>query len=224
MSFERLESRAPATGDVAKSRGPQRPAARALTDPLLLTGLFLFALLLRAMVWVGYPTPGDDAFIVFRVARNLAAGVGFVFNPGERVQAVSSPLYGLLAGGAWWLAGERAAIPALQGVGVLADSLAAVVLAILVSSSTRGRGLRVRPAGLLAGALYAGCSSSVLVAPRGLETGLYTCSIAAAFLALQRERVRVCLLASIACALLRPEGVFVPFVVLAARFARTRRV
>lgn len=38
----------------------------------------------------------DDAFIVYRYAGNLARGLGFVFNPGERVEGVSCFLWTLL--------------------------------------------------------------------------------------------------------------------------------
>src|SRR5262245_8954649 len=37
----------------------------------------------------------DDAFIVYRYARNLAHGAGFVFNPGERVEGVTCFLWTL---------------------------------------------------------------------------------------------------------------------------------
>ena len=38
----------------------------------------------------------DDAFITFRYSRNLLAGNGFVYNPGQRVQGTTTPLYTLL--------------------------------------------------------------------------------------------------------------------------------
>jgi hypothetical protein len=38
----------------------------------------------------------DDSFITMRYARNLATGVGFVFNPGERVLGDTCPGFGLL--------------------------------------------------------------------------------------------------------------------------------
>jgi hypothetical protein len=40
----------------------------------------------------------DDAFICFRYAANLADGLGPVFNPGDRVEGVSNPLWTLLLG------------------------------------------------------------------------------------------------------------------------------
>lgn len=37
----------------------------------------------------------DDAFVTYRYAQNLAAGRGFVFNPGEAVLGTSAPYHGL---------------------------------------------------------------------------------------------------------------------------------
>jgi hypothetical protein len=41
----------------------------------------------------------DDPFITFRYAQNLRAGLGFVYNPGERVLSTTTPLYTLLLAG-----------------------------------------------------------------------------------------------------------------------------
>ncbi|MCC6955740.1 MAG: hypothetical protein IT316_03030, partial [Anaerolineales bacterium] len=72
--------------------------------PLLLpAGIFLLALIARTL-------PGartiDDSYITYRYARNILAGAGFVFNPGERVMGTTTPLYtalmvaaGLVSGG-----------------------------------------------------------------------------------------------------------------------------
>ena len=38
----------------------------------------------------------DDPFITFRYADNLAAGLGFVYNPGERILSTTTPLFTLL--------------------------------------------------------------------------------------------------------------------------------
>ena len=48
--------------------------------------------LIAAIVFPVY----DDAFIVFRYARNLALGNGFVYESGEHVLGVTSPAYGML--------------------------------------------------------------------------------------------------------------------------------
>jgi hypothetical protein len=39
----------------------------------------------------------DDAFIIFRYAKNLVAGHGFVYNPGERVLGTTAPLWGMVS-------------------------------------------------------------------------------------------------------------------------------
>lgn len=42
------------------------------------------------------PFTGDDAYITFRYARNIAAGLGFVYNQGEYVLGTSTPLLTLI--------------------------------------------------------------------------------------------------------------------------------
>ena len=61
--------------------------------PYLLISLFLLAVLARV---VPGPRTIDDAYITFRYARNLLAGHGFVFNPGEQVLGTTTPVYTLL--------------------------------------------------------------------------------------------------------------------------------
>jgi len=67
--------------------------------------LLITLLLLSVLVdlgwhwWVGFIR--DDAFITFRYAKNLADGLGFVYNPGEHVYGTSSPGFALLM--AVWL-------------------------------------------------------------------------------------------------------------------------
>lgn len=54
--------------------------------------LALFALLVAMFKDWAY----DDPFITFRFARNLSNGVGFVYNPGQRVLSTTTPLFTLL--------------------------------------------------------------------------------------------------------------------------------
>jgi len=55
------------------------------------------ALLAAAAAWMAWLAvyQVDDAFIVYRYARDLARGDGFVFNPGERVEGVTCFLWTL---------------------------------------------------------------------------------------------------------------------------------
>jgi len=57
----------------------------------LLAGLLLYVAFHR---WAY-----DDPFITFRYADNLRSGLGFVYNPGERVLSTTTPLYTLLLAG-----------------------------------------------------------------------------------------------------------------------------
>ena len=45
----------------------------------------------------------EDAYITYRYAQNLAAGRGFVFNPGESLLGTSTPLYTLVLAAAGWV-------------------------------------------------------------------------------------------------------------------------
>jgi hypothetical protein len=114
--------------------------------PLLAAGLTVAA----ALVWANIlgTTPVDDAYISFRAAVNLARGFGPVFNPGERVESMTSPLWVAILGAAQrlgvgplaaWLplsllfaagAAALAALCALELGGVPAAVVAAVALAV----------------------------------------------------------------------------------------------
>ena len=49
------------------------------------------------------PHPIDDAYITFRYARNLAEGLGLVYNPGEWVLGTTTPLWAVLLGAGYRL-------------------------------------------------------------------------------------------------------------------------
>jgi hypothetical protein len=65
------------------------------------TRALLVALLIAAAAFMAYMAvyQVDDVFIVYRYARNLAQGHGFVFNPGEHVEGVTCFLWTLLLAG-----------------------------------------------------------------------------------------------------------------------------
>jgi hypothetical protein len=66
----------------------------------------------------------EDAYITYRYAQNLAAGRGFVFNPGERVLGTSTPFYTLLLAGAAVMGFDIVAVSSV----LFAGSLAATAL------------------------------------------------------------------------------------------------
>jgi hypothetical protein len=85
-------------------------------------GSFL-ALSLAGLVTVGiqfylWPHITDDAYISFRYAYHLASGEGLVFNPGERVEGFSNPLWTVLLGAL--LALTKIPVPDLaRGIGLI---------------------------------------------------------------------------------------------------------
>lgn len=67
-------------------------------ESTLITGAFLviFTYVFLANAWIG-----DDAYITFRVVDNFINGYGLTFNPDERVQAYTHPLWMLVLSAAY---------------------------------------------------------------------------------------------------------------------------
>ncbi len=100
--------------------------------PPVLVALFA-AFVLRA-AWVS-----DDAYITFRTVENLARGLGPVWNPGERVQAFTHPLWMLLLAAGRLVTGELYFTSlALSLVG---STLAVYLVATRVATSPQGAAL-----------------------------------------------------------------------------------
>ena len=69
-------------------------------EVLLVFGFVLPAILLAVNMWRVHSFTVDDSFISFRYARNLARGLGLVYNPGEHIEGYTNFLFTvLLAGG-----------------------------------------------------------------------------------------------------------------------------
>jgi len=67
-----------------------------MSRPQVSVLLFLMMVAAAAQGWFFAGSLIDDAFIFFRYADNLLAGLGPVFNAGERVEGFTSPLWLLL--------------------------------------------------------------------------------------------------------------------------------
>jgi hypothetical protein len=136
-----------------------------LTSYALPLSIFLLALFLRLL-------PGermvDDAYITFRYARNLVNGLGFVYNPGERVMGTTTPLYTLLMAGLSFILRTQNFPAIALWVNALAD---AVTCVLLVHLGERLSGQR--RVGVAAGLLYAVAAFSVTFAIGGMETSIY---------------------------------------------------
>ena len=140
-----------------------KPRSRSIILPL---AIFFFALSTRL---IPGPRTIDDAFITYRYARNILAGEGFVYNPGEQVLGTTTPLYTLtLVALGTLTGGTEANFPMIAlSINALADALTALLLWKL------GERLGYKIAGAAAALVWASAPFSVTFAIGGLETSLY---------------------------------------------------
>lgn len=158
----------------------------------------------------------EDAFISLRYAENLAAGLGPVYNPGERVFGASSPLYVLFLGGI--LALRLPAIPVSHVLAVGADGL---TMFLWTRWLLRETGCT---SGAVGFALFFGLwPVGVQVSAGGMETSFALLVMTLALLAEIEDRPRAasCWLGVLCW--LRPEGVLAILVLVGTRWRRSGR-
>ena len=90
-------------------------------------GLALLALAWAAVTIIATAWQCDDAYITFRSASNLVGGEGLVWNPGERVQPFTSPLWMFVAALCQGIAGEVYFSTLVASVLLAVASLTAIV-------------------------------------------------------------------------------------------------
>lgn len=117
----------------------------------------------------------DDALITFRYLDNLAAGLGLVYNPGERLEAFSSPLFVALLAPARLLGANLFVAAAALGL-----MFALVELGLLTALLGRFGGVPL--AAIVAGVLFAGDRIVQVWATGGLETSSYAALVSASLL------------------------------------------
>jgi len=79
----------------------ERLADASVTRLVRASLLLLFSYIFLANAWMG-----DDAYITYRVVWNFVHGYGLTFNPDERVQAYTHPLWMLVMSGAHFVTRE----------------------------------------------------------------------------------------------------------------------
>jgi arabinofuranosyltransferase len=171
--------------------------------------------------WLKFYSYQDDAFIFFRYAENALSGQGLVFNPGERVEGFSSPLWLLLL----VLAGAAGLSP-LHAAGIFG---ALATLAVVLLSIRDAR--RCGPPGPLS---FLAPIGLVLFFPflawsvSGMETSLFTALVWGALSGHRIARaegrrpgrdVGFCLAGAV---LTRPEAVLLVLAFLADEFVAAR--
>ncbi|MBU0704568.1 MAG: hypothetical protein KKC18_11955, partial [Chloroflexi bacterium] len=168
------------------------------TEWLLIAGLLAVALLARL-------APGermvDDAYITFRYARNIVAGRGFVYNPGERVLGTTTPLYTLLLAGLALATGSRDFPTLALAVNALAG---AASVGLLYGLGKRLVG-HAAPA-VAAALLWAVAPYSATFAVGGMETDLTITLLLAAAYAHVTGRPRALAVLSALALLARPDA------------------
>jgi hypothetical protein len=166
----------------------------------------LVALLARLLTG---PHAIDDAYITFRYARNLAEGLGLVYNPGEWVLGTTTPLWAILLGAGYKLG--LTDLPWLAtSVSAMCDAASAALLVQF--------GLRMgwRPAGAaLIGLAWALNPMSIAFATGGMETSLFVV-LSLVILGLTARSSHLPLAAGLAgmATLVRPEGALLAAVVV----------
>lgn len=161
-------------------------------SPRIVLGLGLIALVLLGVAFRDYVQ--DDVFITYVYARNLADGVGFVFNPGEAVQGTTTPLWTLI------MAGVHLITSNLLHAGNLLSAVLLGLTGLLAFMLLGGR---------LAGAAAAGLimTSPLHYASFGMETLLYCALLCAAFLLWKRDQRAWAMVAAAALTWTRADGV-----------------
>ena len=138
----------------------------------------------------------DDPFITYRYARNLVNGLGFVYNPGERVLSTTTPLYVLVL---------AALSPLTLNLPHLSNLFGAFCLAcgglLLWSMATSSEASVAGWAGLV---LYPGFP--LLVSTLGSEIPFYLMLCLAALASYARQWYPVAAISVALATLARPDG------------------
>jgi hypothetical protein len=160
----------------------------------------------------------DDAWISFRYAANLADGAGLVFNEGERVEAISNPLWTFLVAVPY-----KVGLPLERTVWVV--GLLCAVAAVWMTAALVRRITGSEVLGAVAGVALALTTHFMRSSLNGLETCLYTALLVAALSCLLSEHRLARLgfgLAVTGVALTRFEGHIVAVILLVGLFALRR--
>ncbi|MBT3241268.1 MAG: hypothetical protein HON98_11445 [Chloroflexi bacterium] len=161
--------------------------------------IFSFAVVARL---VPGPRSIDDSFITFRYARNILAGEGFVYNPGEQVLGTTTPLYTLAMSGLGFISGGiNANFPQIAMViNALLDGFSTVFLLLI------GKKIGAHWAGIGAAIAWSIAPWSVSFAIGGMETSLYIFLLLGAWTAYIYQYYSLTSLAAAFAILTRPEA------------------
>ena len=172
---------------------------------LLVTSAILYTLLSQ---WAY-----DDPFITYRYSNNLARGLGFVYNPGERILSTTTPLFAMLLGLLHYISSD---LPRLANI-IGAVSLALGGLFLWDLSRTWNTPI----AGWAALLLYP--TFTLPAVTIGSETPLYIALCLGALMFYARQRYYLTAVFAALAVLARPDGVLVPVILGVDYLLRIRR-
>jgi arabinofuranosyltransferase len=156
----------------------------------------------------------DDAFISYRYAAHLVDGLGLVWNPGERVEGFSNPLWTLLVGAGLALGFDAEAVGHVLGVlGGLA------ILACTIWLARLWLPVDVRWLAPLALWPVAGSTALVYWSTAGLETALFVALAMASVVAFAKARFGWMALGLALVTLTRMDGVLLAAVLFGFQLA-----
>ncbi len=116
--------------------------------------------------------PLDDAYIYLQYIKNIVAGKGFCFNPGDVSFGVTSFLYTIFSALVDWVVPFVPAMGAMQWAGIFWFLVLIYFSQLLVWQHTKNLWLA-----LWVGIMLAGCRPLYFTAPAGLEASMF-CAIA----------------------------------------------
>jgi arabinofuranosyltransferase len=168
--------------------------------------VFLFVVgIVAVVVRILYVMDGnliyDDSYITYRYADNIIRGLGFVYNPGEFVLGVTTPLWVLILAVVGFLGVE---VPGAAIVlGILFDVASVLLLFEVLSNHNQG-------AAMWAAVIWAVYPPAVTAASGGMETSMFIALSLASLMVISRNRYKpshstFAVLASIT----RPEGIII---------------
>ncbi|MHC1781425.1 MAG: hypothetical protein AB9891_01455 [Anaerolineaceae bacterium] len=150
------------------------------SSPLLPVLFFAAVFRVAWKLYTGYTF--EDAFITFRYARNLADGLGFVYNAGEHVLGTTTPLFSLLMAG-WIKLFPNFVVPGAATFGLLAGLTSIFLVWKILGELQIDDGQKILITGLLAASDKFWSRDM-----GGMETPLVICAMMASFYLLLRHK------------------------------------
>lgn len=201
----------------ADSGGSERETGQKVSESVWAIPLTLAVLAIAVRWWILRNTHSttEDFLITLRYAENIAAGRGFVYNPGEHVLGTTTPLYTMILA----VSALAQLDPTTVGktLNILAEGASVLLICHLAALLGHGR------AGWIAGLLYAMTSAPISISIGGMETALVTLCGLAVTVAFIEKRPIAFAVSSAILALLRIDGLLLAAILTAGWVIEQRR-